>query len=80
MSANSTSSGTNPFAAAAAVAITAATSQLINIKSHVPVTLDLGDSNFDTWHTFFLIAFRKFGILDHIDGTRFSHLMLDDAE
>ncbi|KAK3133384.1 hypothetical protein QOZ80_6AG0535860 [Eleusine coracana subsp. coracana] len=80
MSASSSSSGTNPFAPAAAVAITAATAQLINIKSHVPVTLDLGDSNFGTWRTFFLIAFRKFGVLDHIDGTRFSHLMLDDTD
>ena len=80
MSASSSSSGNNPFAAAAAVAITAATAQLINIKSHVPVTLDLGDSNFGTWRTFFLIAFRKFGVLDHIDGTRFANLMLDDAE
>ncbi|CAO2148398.1 unnamed protein product [Urochloa humidicola] len=77
MSASSISSGTNPFTAVAAVAITAATAQLINIKSHVPVTLDLGDSNFSTWRTFFLIAFHKFGILDHVDGTR---LMLDDAE
>jgi len=55
MSASSTSSGMNPFVAAAAVAITAATAQLINIKSHVPVTLDLGDSNFGTWRTFFLM-------------------------
>jgi hypothetical protein len=74
MSASSSSSGTNPFAAATAVAISAATAQLINIKSHVPVMLDLGDSNFGTWRTFFLIAFRKFSVLDHID------LMLDDAE
>ncbi|CAN6218245.1 unnamed protein product [Urochloa humidicola] len=80
MSASSKSSGSNPFAAAPAVAITATTAQLINIKSHVPVTLDLGDSNFSTWRTFFLIAFRKFGVLDHVDGTRFSNLMLDDAE
>ncbi|CAO2169742.1 unnamed protein product [Urochloa humidicola] len=80
MSASPTSSGTNPFATAAAVAITASTAQLINIKSHVPVTLDLGDSNFSTWRTFFLIMFRKFDVLDHVDGTRFSNLMLDDAE
>jgi len=46
----------NPFAAAAAVAISAATAQLINIKSHVPVTLDLGDSNFGTWRTFYLFG------------------------
>ncbi|CAO2162620.1 unnamed protein product [Urochloa humidicola] len=80
MSASSKLSGLNPFAAAPAVAITTTTAQLINIKSHVPVTLDLGDSNFSTWRTFFLIAFRKFGVLDHVDGTRFSNLMLDDAE
>lgn len=80
MSSSSTSSGSNPFTVVAVVAITAAIAQLVNIKSHVPVMLDLGNSNFSTWRTFFLIAFRKFGILDHVDGTRLSQLMLDDAE
>lgn len=69
----------NPFTAGS-MAISAATAQLIHIKSHVPVILDLGDSTFGTWRTFFTIAFRKFGLLDHIDGTTDAHLKLDDAE
>jgi hypothetical protein len=62
------------------VAISATTAQLINIKGHVPVTLNIGDSNFGTWHTFFKIAFRKFGLMNHVDGSMDSSLMFDDAE
>ncbi|XP_025828611.1 uncharacterized protein LOC112903573 [Panicum hallii] len=80
MALSSTSSDdSNPFATES-VAISAATLQLINIKSHVPVTLDLGDSNFGTWRTFFNIAFRKFGLVDHVDGTIDARAMLADAE
>jgi len=67
MSSSSSSSSTNPFAPQP-VAISATTAQLINIKSHVYVILDLGGDNFRTWRTFFLIAFRKFGLMDHVDG------------
>ncbi|CAN6235651.1 unnamed protein product [Urochloa humidicola] len=80
MESSSSSSGdTNPFAVGS-VAISAATAQLINIKSHVPVTLDLGDSTFGTWRTFFNIAFRKFGLVDHVDGSTDARLMIHDAE
>jgi hypothetical protein len=44
------------------------------------VTLDLGDSNFGTWRTFFNIAFRKFGLVDHVDGTVDARAMLANAE
>lgn len=77
MSSTTSSGDTNPFGA---VAISASMAQLINIKSHVPATLDLGDSNFSTWRIFFNIAFRKFGLVDHIDGTVDAHAMLGDAE
>ncbi|CAN6193589.1 unnamed protein product [Urochloa humidicola] len=69
----------NPFVVGS-VAISAATAQLINIKSHVPLTLDLGDFNFSTWRTFFDITFRKFGLVDHINGTTDARLQIHDAE
>ena len=80
MVSSSSSDDGNPFNVAASVAITAATAQLINIKSHVPVTLGVGDSNFTIWRTFFNIVFRKFGIKDHIDGTVDSRAMLLNTE
>ncbi|CAO1945216.1 unnamed protein product [Urochloa humidicola] len=80
MASSSTSSDyTNPFVVGS-VAISAAMTQLINIKSRVPMTLNLGDSNFGTWRTFFNIAFRKFGLIDHIDGSTDARLMIHDAE
>ncbi|CAO2147581.1 unnamed protein product [Urochloa humidicola] len=78
-SSSSSSRNTNPFAAEA-VAISASVAQLINIKSHVPVTLDQADPSFTTWRTFFHIALRKFGLMDHIDGTVDSSLKFDDPE
>ncbi|CAN6321064.1 unnamed protein product [Urochloa humidicola] len=80
MASSSSSSGnTNPFAVDP-VAISASVAQLINIKSHVPVTLDQADPSFSTWCTFFHIALRKFGLMDHIDGTVDSRLKFDDPE
>ncbi|XP_039797523.1 uncharacterized protein LOC120662443 [Panicum virgatum] len=69
----------NPFSAAP-VSISVATMQLINIKSHVPMTLGVGDSNFTVGRTFFNIVFRKFGIKDHVDGTVDARAMLLDTE
>ena len=80
MASSSSSDDGNPFNVAAPVAITAATAQLINIKSHVPVTLGVGDSNFTIWRTFFNIVFRKFGIKDHVDGTVDARAMLLNTE
>ena len=76
---SSLSSGTNPFAVGP-VAINASTAQLINIKSHVPVTLDVADTNFTAWRVFFTIALRKFGLMDHVDGTTDARFKLDDPE
>jgi len=41
----------------------------INVKSHVPIMLDLGASNYTKWSIFFLDMCGKFGLLKHIDGT-----------
>ena len=78
-SSGSSDNGGNPFAAPP-VAISASTAQLVNIKSHVPVTLGVGDSNFTIWRTFFNIVFRKFGVEDHVDGSVDSHAMIADTE
>ena len=80
MASSSSSDDGNPVNVAAPITITAATAQLINIKSHVPVTLGVGDSNFTIWRTFFNIVFCKFGIEDHVDGTVDSRAMLLDTE
>ena len=65
---SSSSGSSNPFAMGA-VAINASTAQLISIKSHVPVVLDLVAANYGTWRTFFTNTLKKFGLLDHVDGS-----------
>uniref|UniRef100_A0ACD5WPQ1 Uncharacterized protein n=1 Tax=Avena sativa TaxID=4498 RepID=A0ACD5WPQ1_AVESA len=71
----------NPFATSSSpVTLPAATIQLINIKQHVPVVLDLTQPNYSTWSTFFMVAFRKFGVQDHIDGTVDARHRQYDAE
>ena len=70
---------TNPFGAPEPEPISATTSQLINIKTHVPVVLDFDSPNYTAWSTFFDIAFHKFGLLDHVDGTVDIQLKHDDV-
>jgi hypothetical protein len=53
---------------------------LLNIRSHVPVTLSAEDGNFWQWRSFFELTIKKFGLLNHIDGTIDAAAMLDDAE
>jgi len=38
------------------------------LKSHVPMTLDLPNSNYNKWLSFFKAMCGKFGLLHHIDG------------
>ncbi|CAA0405643.1 unnamed protein product [Arabidopsis thaliana] len=40
-----------------------------NIKSHIPVILDIGKSNYDTWRELFLTHCLSFDVLGHIDDT-----------
>ncbi|XP_039834459.1 uncharacterized protein LOC120695230 [Panicum virgatum] len=40
----------------------------INVKSHIPIMLDLGASNYTKWSIFFLDMCGKFGLLRHNDG------------
>ena len=41
----------------------------INVKSHIPMTLELRSSNYTKWSSFFHAMCGKFGLLKHIDGT-----------
>ncbi|XP_039851787.1 uncharacterized protein LOC120710200 [Panicum virgatum] len=76
---SSSSGSSNPFAMGA-VAINASTAQLISIKSHVPVVLDLVAANYGTWRTFFTNTLKKFGLLDHVDGSVDAQLQVFDPE
>jgi hypothetical protein len=37
---------------------------MVNIKAHVPLVLDLGDSNYSQWRRLFDTVFSKFGLRD----------------
>jgi hypothetical protein len=52
----------------------------VNIRTHVPITLDLVDSNFSSWCAFFNATFRKLDISDHINGTVDAAMMFHNAE
>ena len=40
----------------------------VNVKSHVPITLDL-NANYSKWAFFFKSLCGKFGLRSHIDGS-----------
>jgi hypothetical protein len=52
----------------------------VNIRTHVPITLDFTESNFSSWCVFFDAMFRKFGISDHVNGTVDAAMMFHDAK
>ncbi|RLN17949.1 YEATS domain-containing protein 2-like [Panicum miliaceum] len=56
----------------------ASTVQMVNIKAHVPLVLDLGDSNYSQWRWLFDTVFGKFGLRDHISST--SHPRRNDPD
>ena len=39
---------------------------MVNIRSHVPVLLDLNESNYGQWRTFFGSVLGKFGLTHHV--------------
>jgi len=41
----------------------------VNVKHHVPMTLELQGGNFARWSASFLAMCGKFGVISHIDGT-----------
>jgi hypothetical protein len=75
------STGTNPFASATDPAPpTASALVLLNIHSHVPVKLSANEGNFHQWRSFFELTFKKFGLVNHIDGTVDVTTMIDDPK
>lgn len=40
-----------------------------NIKSHIPLILDLDDHNYDAWRELFMTHCLTFDVLGHLDGT-----------
>jgi hypothetical protein len=42
--------------------------QSINIKSHIPVELDINESNYTEWRCFFDVFIGKFGIGSHLSS------------
>jgi hypothetical protein len=40
--------------------------QNVNIKSHVPVMLDMNEPNYTQWRCFFDSVLGKFGLEDHV--------------
>jgi hypothetical protein len=38
----------------------------VNIKNHIPVELDLTDSNYTEWRSFFNTVVGKFGLKSHL--------------
>jgi hypothetical protein len=58
----------------------ASTIVLLNIHSHVPVTLNATNDNFWKWGSFFELTFKKFGLVNHVDGTVNAAAMIDDPE
>ncbi|XP_066347753.1 uncharacterized protein [Miscanthus floridulus] len=75
MSTSSVTSSTTPSSTSAAMgsipalAIFVAPYATINVKNHIPVTLELTKPNFNQWEPFFTSLCGKFGLLPYIDGT-----------
>ncbi|XP_010513681.1 PREDICTED: uncharacterized protein LOC104789728 [Camelina sativa] len=42
---------------------------ITNIKSHIPLILDMDDHNYDAWRELFLTHCLTFDVLGHIDGS-----------
>lgn len=40
-----------------------------NIKSHIPIILDMDDHNYDVWRDLFLTHCLTFDVLGHVDGS-----------
>ena len=64
---SSSSSDDGDAAAAGPVApIPAAFLQMVSIRSHVPVILDIADPNHAEWRCLFDSVIGKFGLADHV--------------
>jgi hypothetical protein len=69
-----------PFIAAAKLAPLLASTPVLNkIHRLVPVSLATDDGNFRQWRSF-EPTFKKFGLMNHIDGMVDAATMFDDPE
>jgi histone deacetylase 1/2 len=53
---------------------------MLNIRSHVSIVLSTDADNFRQWRSYFELTIKKFGLLDHIDGSVDAAVMIDDPE
>lgn len=80
MASPSISSVGTPFTTAAKLGPLPASTLVLNkIHRHVPFTLVTDDDNFRQWRSFEL-TFKKFGLMNHIDGMVDATAMFDDPE
>jgi hypothetical protein len=52
----------------------------VNIRAHVSIILDFAKNNFSMWSAFFNATFRKFGVVDHVNGSIDAQAMWHDNE
>ncbi|XP_020164070.3 uncharacterized protein [Aegilops tauschii subsp. strangulata] len=72
---STTSTYSNPFTGPGSVDI-----RDINIHDHVPVILDATDSMYFAWKTYFSLLLRENNLVDRVDGTVHSHVMVGDSD
>ena len=65
----STGQGTLPAAHDSVVPVFVNPYASVNVKTHIPIELDLRLPNYNKWNAFFTAMCGKFGLLGHIDGT-----------
>lgn len=63
------SATSTPAATSAAAPVILNPYSTVVVRSHVPVLLDMQQSNYTKWSSFFTTMCGKFGLLSHIDGT-----------
>lgn len=82
MASSKVSSSSNSFSSAVDPTPPPASTLVLNIHSHVPVTLSADEGNFRQWRFFFELTFKKFGLVSHVDadGTVDAATMFDDPE
>jgi hypothetical protein len=72
----------NPFAGPSSrpTLITSVSIQHVNIRAHVPIILDFVENNISMWSAFFDATLRKFGVINHVDGSIDAQAMWHDPE
>jgi hypothetical protein len=78
--ASSIASSQNPFGDNPPTTVTLTAIQHVNIRTHVPITLDYGNMMFSAWSAFFDANLHKFGLIDHVDDTANAQNMWHNTE